>query len=72
MASTSLATWIHSTRSASGHHLGGAGRQGGRVGEVIGEPAAQGLGLADVEHPAVGVEELVGAGGVGDEPAGGG
>ncbi len=33
------------------HHLGRAGRQGGGVGEVVAQPAAQGLGLAHVQDP---------------------
>jgi hypothetical protein len=49
-----------------GHHLGRAGRQGGRVGEVIGQAAAQGLRLPHVEDAPVTVQELVGTGAVGD------
>ena len=46
------------------HHLGGAGRQVRP--EVVAQPAAQRLRLADVDHPAVGILELVGAGRIGD------
>jgi hypothetical protein len=54
-----------------GHHLGRAGQQVGRVLPVVGQPVAQGLGLAHVEDTALGVVELVGAGGVGDRACGG-
>ena len=49
-----------------GHHLGRAGRQVPRVLEVVRQALAQRLGLADVDHPAVDVLELVAAGRVGD------
>ena len=49
-----------------GHHLGRAGHELGRVLPVIGQAVAQGLGLAHVEDPALGVEKLVDARGVGD------
>ena len=49
---------------------GRSGAAGRRVLEVVREPRAQGLGLADVDHPAVGVLELVGARGVGDGAGG--
>ena len=48
------------------HHLVGALRQRRRRGEVVREPAAQALRLPDVDDPALGVEELVRAGSVGD------
>ena len=48
------------------HHLVGAlGQRRGRR-EVVRQPAAQALGLPDVDDPALGVEELVRAGRVGD------
>ena len=48
------------------HHLVRALRQRRRRGEVVRQPAAQALRLPDVDHPALGVEELVRAGSVGD------
>ena len=48
------------------HHLPRAFRQQVRLEEVVREPAPQALGLADVDHPAVGVDELVRARRVGD------
>ena len=53
-----------------GHHLGGPGGQQRRVGPVVGQPVPQRLGLADVEDPALGVEELVGPRRVGDRAGG--
>ena len=50
------------------HHLGRADREVGL--EVVRQPRAEALGLADVDHPAVGVFELVGAGRVGDRAGG--
>ena len=54
-----------------GHHLGRAGQQLGRVLPVVGQAVAQGLGLAHVEDPALGVVELVRAGCIGDGACGG-
>ncbi len=45
-----------------GHHLAGAGMQAGDIGEVRRQPAAQALGLPDVDHPAAGIPETVDAG----------
>ncbi len=50
------------------HHLGGAGREVGRVLEVVGQARPQRRRLAHVDDPAVPVAELVGAGSVGDRP----
>ena len=49
-----------------GDHLSRAGRKVGRVLEVVVEAAAQGLGLPDIDDPAIPVPELVGARSVGD------
>ena len=49
-----------------GHHLRRAGVQVRRALEVVRQALAQRAGLADVDDPAVGVLELVGARGVGD------
>ena len=45
-----------------GHHLAGAGMQAGDIGEVRRQPAAQALGLPDVDHPAADIPETVDAG----------
>ena len=50
------------------HHLAGARRQARQVGEVGVQPAAQALGLADVDHPAVRIPEPVDARFDGDRP----
>ena len=52
------------------HHLAGARQQRRRGAEVVGQPAAQALRLADVDDPAVLVLELVRARGVGDRSGG--
>ena len=57
-------------RGGRGHHLGGARMQPGRILEVAAHPRAQVRGLADVDDPALGVLELVGAGGVRDRAGG--
>ena len=66
IASTSLATTIHSTEAAVAHHLGGARVEVARILEVVREPAAERARLADVDHSPVGILELVGPGRVGD------
>ena len=57
-------------RLGRGHHLRRARVHVPRVLEVVRQPLAQALGLADVDHPAVGVLELVRAGGVRDRAGG--
>src|ERR1700736_5916460 len=52
------------------HHLPGARRQARDVGEVGRQPAAQALGLADVDHPAVRIPEPVDARLDGNRPGG--
>ena len=54
-----------------GHHLGRAGQQFGRVLPVVGEAVAQGFGLSHVQHPALGVVELVRPRRIGDGACGG-
>ena len=69
-ASTSLSTTIHSTWSAWATIWAVRGGSVAESCEVVGQAVAQGLGLAHVEDPALGVEELVGARGVGDGAGG--
>ena len=57
-------------RLGRGHHLRRARVHVARVLEVVRQPLAQALGLADVDHPAVGVLELVRAGSVRDRAGG--
>ena len=53
-----------------GHHLPGPGHQGGDVGKVGRHPAAQALGLADVNPPPVRITEAVDARLDGNRPRG--
>ena len=53
-------------RLGGGHHLRGARRQGPGILEVVREALPQRLGLADVDHPAGRVLELVGPRRIGD------
>ena len=57
-------------RLGRGHHLRRARMHVAGVLEVVRQPRAQALGLADVDHPTVGVLELVRAGGVRDRAGG--
>ena len=60
-ASTSVATTVHSTLAAVVTICRVRGRQAADVRKVGVQPAAQALGLADIDHPAVRVAEPVDA-----------
>ena len=65
-ASTSLRTSIHSTDSAVATICAVRGMHVARILEVVREPLAQARRLADIDHPAARVLELVRAGCVRD------
>ncbi len=52
------------------HHLGGTRVQRRGVGEVVGDAGTEALGLSDVDHPTLGVLELIAAGRVGNRSTG--